>query len=150
MSKKNNRANPPKPPVTPIDGVLLALPVVFVLGVRTVAGPCIHEDGTVGACAMAGTVLTGLGVVAAVLAALRLYGADKRTRRSFDLFLVIAGLAMAILPGNVLQLCMMATMHCRAVMLPFARIMGVALVLLAVACEFTVDRDIPTGRKRRR
>jgi hypothetical protein len=88
--------------------------------------------------------------VAVGLVVLRQLGADTRTKRSFDFLLLIVGVLYAVLPGNVLGLCSGASMVCHVVMLPFARVMGVALGLAAVACEAAVDQEVVTGRKRRR
>ena len=151
MSKKRKQQKqPPRPPVGVPDIVLSLIPALFLAGLRTIAGPCVHEDGTAAACTSTGTVLTALAVGSLVLVLMRLLAADLRTKRSFDLLLTIAGVAIAVLPGTVLTLCMMATMRCHTIMLPFARVVGVALVLCALACEFTVDHEVPTGRKRRR
>ena len=134
----------------PLDVVLTLLPAIFLFGIRTFAGPCVHEDGSEAACVMTSYVMTGLGVVALLLVFMRILGADLRTRRCFDLFLVVAGVLIAVLPSTALPLCAMDSMRCQAVMVPFARIMGLAIVVGALACEFTVDRDVPTGRKNRR
>ena len=152
MGKKNKRSDkrPPRPETTILTIVLTLLPAVFLLGIRTFAGPCVHEDGSASACTTTGHVLLGVGAVALILGMLRLFGADKRTRRCFDLLLVVAGLALAILPGTALPLCMMATMRCRSLMLPFARVMGAAVAIGAFACELTEDHEEPTGRRRRR
>jgi methionine aminopeptidase type I len=74
----------------------------------------------------------------------------EATKRSFDLLLVIAGVVVAVLPGNVVALCADTTMRCNVIMLPFARIAGACMSVAALACELTVDHEIPTGRKRRR
>jgi hypothetical protein len=148
MSKKNKQ--PERPAIGMSDAVMAVIPAVFVLGVRTVAGPCVHADGTAAACTMAGRVLLGLGAAATLLACMRLFSADLKTRRSFDLLLVVAGALIAVLPGTALSLCMMETMHCRAVMLPFARLLGAATIVCALVCEFTVDQEVPTSRKKRR
>lgn len=147
--KKGKAAQPPRPATTVTDGIFTLLPAALVLGLRTVAAPCVHADGSVAACTTAGHVLFGLAVAALALALMRLLGADLRTRRSFDLLLVLAGIAIALLPGTTLSLCADAAMPCRAIMRPFARVMGVALVVGALACELTVDHEVPTGRKRR-
>ena len=146
--KRREQEQRPKPGI--MDVIVTLLPAVLVAGLRTFAAPCMHEDGSAAACTTAGTVLLVLGVVTLVLAVMRLLGVDRRTRRSLDLFLVIAGIALAVLPGTILPLCMMETMRCRAVMMPFARIIGAATAIVALACELTVDREVPAGRKSRR
>jgi len=43
------------------------------------------------------------------------------------------GLFVAFAPGNLLPLCMMETMQCRAVMQPFALLLGIVLAVLSAA-----------------
>ena len=150
MGNKKKQKVAPRPQTGVMDVVLTVVAVLYLAGLRMVARPCTHADGSVPGCRLAGTVLLGLAGVALVLVVMRLLGADTRTKRSFDLLLLVVGVLIAVLPGNVLGLCDDATMACHTVMLPFARVMGVALGLAAVACEATVDQEVPTGRKRRR
>ena len=151
MSKKSKAKKvQPRPQTSMLDLVVMVIPTLFVCGLRTFATPCVHDDGSVAVCGATAFVLLGMGVTALVLSLLRMLGADKATKRSFDLLLAIVGVLVAVLPGTTLALCADASMRCRAIILPFARIVGVALGLSAVACEVTVDHEIPTGRKRRR
>lgn len=150
MGNKKKQKVAPRPQTGVMDVALTVVAGLYLAGLRMVARPCAHADGSVPACRLAGTVLLGLAGVALVLVVMRLLGADTRTKRSFDLLLLVVGVLIAVLPGNVLGLCDDATMVCHTVMLPFARVMGVALGLAAVACEATVDQEVPTGRKRRR
>ena len=148
--EKSKKKVPPRPKTGPLDVVLSVVAALVMVGLRTVAAPCVHADGSAADCATAGHVLLGLGFVALALAVLRLLSADLATKRSFDLLLLIVGVLVAVLPGNTLALCADAGMSCRTVMLPFARIVGVVLSVAAVACEATVDHEVPTGRRRRR
>ena len=148
--EKSRKKTPPRPQTGPLDIVLTVVAALVIVGLRTVAAPCAHTDGSVAGCTTAGHVLFGLGFAAVALAAMRLMAADLATKRSFDLLLLIVGVLVVFLPGNTLALCADASMRCRVVMLPFARIVGVALAVAAVACEATVDHEIPTGRRRRR
>ena len=146
-NKKKAPAPPPRPQIQPIDVVVSLVPAAFLAGIRTFAAPC----GVGHVCAMTGHVLLGFGVAALALVFMRLFGADKATKRSFDLILVIVGLLLAFLPGGPLALCAEATMSCRAITLPFARVCGVALALCALGCELTTDHEEHgRGRRRRR
>lgn len=141
MGKKSKKNQVAKPKAGAPDVVVAAVAILFTFGIRTFAGPCVHDDGSASACTLAGNVLFGLGVIAIVLSVLRIQSVNYQTKRSFDLFLVIAGLVIASTPGTMLPLCMMETMRCQAVMLPFARIMGGLLAALALGCEFLFDRE---------
>jgi len=152
MSKKSKAAKvQPRPPASAMDLVITVVPTLFVCGLRTVASPCVHEDGSAAACGTTAFVLLGMGVVALVLALMRLLGADKATKRSFDLLLLVAGVLIAFSPGFVLGLCDDVTMRCHTILLPFARAFGAGLGVCAVLCEATVDHEEPQqGRSRRR
>lgn len=148
--KQQRRKQPPRSPVAAMDVALTLVPVVFLAGIRTFAAPCVHDDGLPATCAMAGHVMLGVALASIILVVMRLLSADQATKRSFDLLLVIAGVVVAVLPGNVVALCADTTMRCNVIMLPFARIAGACMSVAALTCELTVDHEIPTGRKRRR
>ena len=148
--ERRNKQQPDRPPVGPLDAVLSFAAVISVFGVRTIAAPCVHEDGSAAACLLTGRVLLAIGAVALALSLARLLAADRHTKRSFDFLVAVAGLLVAVLPGTTLALCADTTMRCHTAMLPFARVVGVALIALSIVCELTVDREVPTGRKRRR
>ncbi len=150
MGKKSKQKVQARPAATAYDVAVSVVPAAYLCGIRLFARPCVHADGSAAACAFTGRVLLGLGIAALLLAFMRLTGADKATKRSFDLFLVIVGVLMAALPGTALSLCDDPAMACRAIMLPFSRVMGVVLCLCAIACELVADHEEPTGRKRRR
>lgn len=150
MGKKSKQKVPARPKATAYDVAVSVVPAAYLCGIRLFARPCTHADGSVAACAFTGRVLLGLGIAALLLAFMRLTGADKATKRSFDLFLVIVGALMAALPETALALCDDPAMACRAIMTPFSRVMGVVLILCAITCELFADHEESTGRKRRR
>lgn len=96
--------------------VMLVLALVISIGSLTFLSPCIHEDGSVGACWWAGRALLGLGCLLGVLALLTLVSGRAR----FGTYL--SSIAVCILgiltPGTLISLCRMSSMHCRAVMQP--------------------------------
>ena len=147
--RRNKQQQTERPPVGAPDAVLSFAAIVSVFGVRTFAAPCVHEDASVAACLVTGRVLLAIGAAALALTLVRLLAADRHTKRSFDFLVAVAGLLFAALPGTMLPLCTDASMGCHTVMLPFARIVGIALIVLSVVCELTVDREVPTGRRRR-
>ncbi len=96
--------------------VMLVLALVISIGSFTFLAPCIHEDGSVGACWWAGRALLGLGCLLGILAVLTLVSGRAR----FGTYLSsIAVCVLGILtPGTLISLCRMSSMHCRAVMQP--------------------------------
>ena len=96
--------------------MILAFSLVVSIGSFTFLSPCMHEDGSVGACWWAGRALLGLGCLLGVLAVLALVSGRGR----FGVYLsIIAVCILGILtPGTLISLCRMSDMHCRAVMQP--------------------------------
>ena len=110
--------------------VILIISLIASIGSFTFLGPCVHEDGTVGACWWAGRALLGLGCLLGVLAVLTLL--SKRAR--FGTYLSGAAVcALGILtPGTLISLCRMSSMHCRAVMQPAMIILFAAAALASL------------------
>ncbi|MBQ8095158.1 MAG: DUF4418 family protein [Clostridia bacterium] len=110
--------------------VMLVLALVIVVGGQTVLTPCIHEDGSFGACHWAGQALLGLGCVLGVMAALCLSIAQARPG------IYIGALPVCVMgiltPGTLIDLCRMQTMHCRMVMQPAMIILFSAAFLSAL------------------
>ena len=116
----------------PLAGVITtALSVVLVAGILSFAAPCgVHDDGTVSSCFWAGRAVLGVGVVTAVLSVVRIFEQDEGERRGLSLAIALLGVLVAVLPGTLIDLCMMSTMRCHAVMRPFCLVVGALLVLV--------------------
>ncbi len=110
--------------------VTLVLALVIVIGEATFLAPCVHEDGSFGACHWAGRALLGTGCVLAAQALLSLW--VKRAR--FGVFLgELPVCALGILtPGPLMDLCRMSSMPCRMVMQPAMIILFSAALLCAL------------------
>ena len=96
--------------------IILVLSLVISIGSFTFLSPCMHEDGSVGACWWAGRTLLGLGCLLGVLAVLALVSGSAR----FGAYLSTIGVCVLgiLTPGTLINLCRMSDMHCRAVMQP--------------------------------
>jgi hypothetical protein len=130
---KNNVAKP-------VVGIVLSiLCVLLLIGIATFAGPCgVHDDGSVSSCHWAARAVLGVGVVALVLSAVRIFERDEGERRGLDLGVAATGALVAFLPGGLIDLCMMQTMRCHTIMRPFC--MGVGVVIALVAAGDLVMR----------
>ena len=117
--------------------IMLVLSLVISIGSFTFLSPCVHEDGSVGACWWAGRALLGLGCLLGVLAVLALVSGRAR----FGAYLSsIAVCVLGILtPGTLISLCRMSSMHCRAVMQP-AMIILFSVSAIAAAIGVWVSR----------
>ena len=110
--------------------VLLILSLIIAIGSMTFLGPCVHEDGSTGACHWAGRALLGLGCVLGVLAALALF--VKRARLGVYLSALPVCALGILTPGTLIDLCRMSTMRCRMVMQPAMIILFAAALLCAL------------------
>lgn len=110
--------------------VTLALSLAAAIGSFTFLAPCVHDDGTVGACWWAGRTLLGLGCLLGVFSVFTLLSARAR----FGTYL--AGIAVSVLgiltPGTLISLCRMDSMRCRAVMQPGMTILFAAAGLASL------------------
>lgn len=114
--------------------ILLIIAAVIATGSRTFLSPCIHEDGTFGACHWAGQALLGLSCVLAVQAVLTLC---LRRFRAGAYICAMPVCVMGILtPGILIDLCHMSTMRCRAVMQPAMIILFSAAFICALTGFF--------------
>ncbi len=119
--------------------VMLALSLVIAIGSFTFLGPCIHEDGSVGACFWASRAILGLGCLLGVLAVLTLVCGRAR----FGTYLSSIGVCILgiLTPGTLIGLCRMSSMHCRAVMQPAMIILFAVSALAAVIGAWSSGKD---------
>ena len=103
---------------SPGAAAALLLSCVIAVGSVSFLGPCVHEDGSFGACHWAGQAMLGICLLLAVLSLTSLLVKDGRLRAGI-LFAAAAAAVLGIfIPGTLIRLCGMATMRCRAVMRP--------------------------------
>ena len=72
----------------------------------------------------------GIGAVIAVLAIVRIFETDEGERRGLSLSCALLGFLAAAVPGPIIALCADPSMHCNAVMRPFALCAGIAIGLV--------------------
>ena len=110
--------------------VTLVLSLVIAIGSFTFLGPCVHEDGSVGACWWAGRALLGLGCLLGVLAVFTLL--SERARFGAYLSSIAVCTVGILTPGTLISLCKMSSMRCRAVMQPAMMILFAAAGLVSL------------------
>ena len=116
--------------------IIFFLALTAAVGSVSFLGPCVHEDGTAGACHWAGRSLLGLGSLTTILSLL----AVLLPRARFGLYLSIALTCILgiLTPGTLISLCKMSSMRCRAVMQPAMIILfaaaGLTALCGAIAC----------------
>lgn len=112
--------------------LLLVLAAVIAVGSVTVMGPCVHADGSEAPCSRAGRGVLIAGCVLVVLALLLLIFRAPAARIILFFLSLCASAAGILLPGAILPLCRMDTMHCRAVMQPAMIILFAAALIVSV------------------
>ena len=112
--------------------IQIVIPILLIAGVLNFAGPCSHDDGTVATCAQASWGIIGGGVFLLGTALAQLVVESRGARIACAVVCAALGVFIILIPGTILPLCMMETMHCQAVMKPFAQVCGGATVLLSI------------------
>ena len=120
--------------------ILLLISVAVIFGSQSFLSPCVHEDGTFGACHWAGQSLLGLGCVTGILAALALR--SRRARPGIYLSVLPVCVLAILTPGTLIDLCRMSAMRCRMVMQPAMIILFSAALLCALAGVIISSREI--------
>lgn len=111
----------------------LALSVLMAAGVQTVFRACAQkEDGTWMHCHEVQKYLFIIGIILALLSVLGLAVKKRTAAILLDFASIVLADAAVLLPGTVMQMCMMDTMRCYTMMQPFARVTGGVLILVSV------------------
>ena len=111
----------------------LALSVFMAAGVQTVFRACAQkEDGTWMHCHEVQKYLFIIGIILAMLSVLGLAVKKRTAAILLDFASIVLAAAAVLLPGTVMQMCMMDTMRCYTMMQPFARVTGGVLILVSV------------------
>ena len=119
--------------------LLLIIAALTAFGSQSFLSPCVHEDGTFGACHWAGQALLGIGCTLGILAILAL--AVKQARFGIYLSAMPVCLLGILTPGTIISLCRASTMRCRMVMQPAMIILfAVALLSALVGSMLSVRR----------
>ena len=119
--------------------LILALSAVAVIGSFTFLSPCIHTDGSFGACHWAGRMLSGIGCLTGILAVLAL--AVRKFRAGMYISIIPVCILGLLTPGSLISLCMMSTMRCRAIMRPAMLLLFAAMLVLAVTGALAGRKD---------
>ena len=115
------------------DVLLVLVSGTFLVGMRTFLLPCAQQaDGKWMVCHWAGEALTGVSALLFVLALLHAAIPRAGIKAGLDLAMIPAAVLAFLLPGQMIDLCMMETMRCHTVMQPAAR--AIAVVTIVLAC----------------
>ena len=116
-----------------IPALLIAvLAVIAALGVKTFLGPCVHEDGSFGACHWAGRAMFGTALLIAAEGLAAVFLKEKGVRQGLFLSAAAASILGICIPGRLIGLCGMETMRCRALMQPAMTILFAAAGIVSL------------------
>ena len=118
---------------------VIVLGLALAAGVKTFLAPCVHEDGSFGACHWAGQMLLGVGALLAALGLLALIHRNQSVRAGLLLAAAAASILGLLTPGTLISLCKMSAMRCRSVMQP-AMILLCAVIALLALIGYAVNR----------
>ena len=122
-----------KMPLGITDILLPVLSIVFLIGLLTFAGACgPKEDGSFMTCHWAGQAAKALAVLLLITSIIRLAVRDRGMKKGLSIAIVLTAITAAVIPGILINLCMMNTMHCHVVMQPFIIVMAVLLAAGAI------------------
>lgn len=125
--------------------LVLLLSVVIAVGSVSFLGPCVHEDGSFGACHWAGRALLGTGILLTAESLFALLCRDSRMRQGAFVPMLFTACLGCLIPGTLIDLCRMATMRCRALMQP-AMILLFSVSAILSLIGFFVEKRRAGGR----
>ena len=115
------------------DILLLVIGVVFVIGMFTAFGPCgPKDDGTWMSCHWAGQAVKGISVVLLVMAVIHAVLPNAQAKMGVAISEIPVAVLAAVIPGTVIDMCMMQDMTCWAVMRPAVIVMALLTIVAAV------------------
>lgn len=115
------------------DIILAAITVIYFIGALTFFKSCgPKDDGSWMTCHWAGNAVAGLAAVLAVTAIAHLVISNAKMKIGLSIALIPIAVLTALVPGHLIQICMMETMRCHVVMRPSAIVMAILIVAAAV------------------
>ncbi len=124
---------------------VLLLSVVIAVGSVSFLGPCVHEDGSFGACHWASRAILGTGILLTAESLFALLCRDSRMRQGAFVPMFLTACLGCLIPGTLIDLCRMATMRCRALMQP-AMILLFSVSAILSLIGFFVEKRRAGGR----
>ncbi len=112
---------------------ILVICLIITFGVEFIFHSCgAHDDGSYMACHWAQKAVMTAGITLAIQAAALVFTNDKRTQTVVSSCIACGAIVTALIPNVIINLCMMPTMHCNAVMRPWTIVCCVVLFIICV------------------
>ena len=119
--------------IEPIGIILIIACAILTIGVKTYFSACeVTEEHTM-SCHWAEQAVFGVSIVLLVQAICAVFmGLDApNIRKGISIAMVPTAILAVVIPGYLINLCMMDTMQCRATMKPSVMVMGFVIAVLA-------------------
>jgi len=114
------------------DIILLILSGLFVAGIHTFFAPCgPKEDGSWMVCHWAGQAEVAFSFVLFLISLAHAFIPNSLIKTGLSIAMIPTALAAALLPGNLINLCMIKTMRCHTIMHPAVILVCVLIILCA-------------------
>ena len=115
--------------------VLIIFSLIIVFGSQSFLSPCVHEDGSFGACHWAGQAMFGISLLIGAEGLAAVFWKNNEARRGILFSMAAASVLGICIPGRMIGLCSMAVMRCRALMQPAMTILFAVMgIVSAVGC----------------
>ncbi len=125
---------------SPVAFLPAVLALLLALGVNTVFSACgVKEDGTWMRCHSVQDTVTVLAIVLTGLLTLRLFLKNRGAQIILAVLALLLCAGIMLVPEVLMPLCMLHTMRCYTLMMPFVRILA---ALIAVFCAVLLVRSI--------
>ena len=117
-----------------ILGIAAALVSIFLmLGIKLIFPACgMHDDGTYSSCHTASQVIWWMALAMAVIWILFTIINNRIISTVISGVSILAGIFCALIPGTIVNLCMMPTMRCQSTMKPFVIACGAVVAVLSI------------------
>ena len=114
--------------------------LVLTIGAFTFFKACGEHDGKFMACHWAQNAVTLIGVLLIISALIRLFTRDNGVRAGIAVTQFLLSAAAALIPGTIINLCMMETMRCHTIFKPAVIILAVISAAVSGADAFITIR----------
>ena len=122
-----------KKKISALDIALVAVSVLYLLGILFVFAPCgPKEDGTYMNCHKAGVTVAWLAGGLTAFSLARLCFGSRKIKAALSFLMIAVSAVACFVPGHMVSLCMMSDMRCRAVTAPCVTVFSIVTIALAL------------------
>ena len=119
------------------DILLFLASAFFCTGTKFIFHACgKKDDGSYMACHWAEQAVFAIGISIVIISLLVLFIKNRKFKAGAAAAVIPSALMAAIIPNNMINLCMMDTMRCHSTMRPFVIIASVIIIIIAAVDIF--------------